>query len=308
MSMNGEILNNSKLPLVSVIMNCYNGEKYLQQAIDSVYGQTYQNWEIIFWDNASTDSSSEIAKLYGDGKLKYYKEEVNTTLGVARNNAIRKSSGELIAFLDVDDYWEKGKLELQVPLFRSKRVGVVCGNYWIETELENRKKSRALAKSKLYRGSVVNQLLSNYFVGNLTLMVRKEALRELTGPLNVEYPIIADFDLVARIALSWDVDYVPEAVATYRRHENNLTITDEVDHARQMVKWIESTNSDIYKQYPGYIVRQCRTYYKALVAYRFSGNYYNAFRYLIKITCYREWFRGLLVMLIPKFILAYFRK
>ena len=56
-------------PLVSVIMNCYNSDRYLKEAIDSVYMQSYPNWEIIFWDNASTDRSSEIAKSYND-KLK----------------------------------------------------------------------------------------------------------------------------------------------------------------------------------------------------------------------------------------------
>ena len=60
-----------KTPLVSIIINCYNGEKYLAQAIDSIYNQTYKNWEIIFWDNASTDKSASIAKSY-DSRLKYY--------------------------------------------------------------------------------------------------------------------------------------------------------------------------------------------------------------------------------------------
>ena len=50
-------------PLVSVIINCFNGEKYLREAIDSVINQTYQNWEIIFWDNQSTDSTAEIVKV-----------------------------------------------------------------------------------------------------------------------------------------------------------------------------------------------------------------------------------------------------
>ena len=61
-----------KSPLVSVIMNCYNGETYLREAIDSIYAQTYQNWEIIFLDNASTDDSANIAKSY-DKKIKYLK-------------------------------------------------------------------------------------------------------------------------------------------------------------------------------------------------------------------------------------------
>ena len=56
-------------PLVSVIMNCFNGEKYLREAIDSVLAQTYQNWELIFWDNQSTDSSAEIVKSYDDPRI-----------------------------------------------------------------------------------------------------------------------------------------------------------------------------------------------------------------------------------------------
>ena len=58
-------------PLVSVIMNCYNGQKYLKEAIDSIYKQTYKNWEIIFWDNFSKDASAKIAKSY-DYRVKYF--------------------------------------------------------------------------------------------------------------------------------------------------------------------------------------------------------------------------------------------
>ena len=240
--------------------------------------------------------------------IKYYSADVNTTLGIARNAAIERSNGEIIAFLDVDDYWEKNKLELQVPLFKKEMVGIVCGNYWIENELNSRKNNKILSKKNLTRGFVVDELLSNYFVGNLTLMIRKEALNKLTGLIDTRYPIIADFDLVVRIALSWEVDYVSDTIATYRRHGGNLTSTDEISYAYQMIEWIESPTNNIYKQYPGYIVCKCKAYYMAVVAYKFIGNYYNAFRYLTKISCSRERVRGVLVVLTPKFILAYFRK
>ena len=65
-------------PLISVIMNCYNGEAFLKNAIDSVYAQTYKNWEIIFWDNASTDTSADIALSY-DKKINYFKDVANQT-------------------------------------------------------------------------------------------------------------------------------------------------------------------------------------------------------------------------------------
>ena len=57
-------MTNSNKPLISILMNCYNGENYLHDAIDSVIGQTYFNWELVFWDNQSTDDSKNIFKRY----------------------------------------------------------------------------------------------------------------------------------------------------------------------------------------------------------------------------------------------------
>ena len=62
----------SNEPLVSIIINCFNGEKYLRKCIESVISQTYKNWEIIFWDNKSSDRSAQIFKSYKDTRLKYY--------------------------------------------------------------------------------------------------------------------------------------------------------------------------------------------------------------------------------------------
>ena len=100
-------------PKVSVIMNCFNGEKYLRESLDSIFCQTYEDWEIIFWDNASTDGTQQIATSY-DSRLKYFRAEVNTPLGSARNMALEKATATYVAFLDSDDYWQKKKLEIQV--------------------------------------------------------------------------------------------------------------------------------------------------------------------------------------------------
>ena len=74
-------------PLVSIIINCFNGDKYLKEAINSIYNQSYHNWEIIFWDNQSTDESANIAKSF-DQKLKYFYASNHTPLGEARNEAV----------------------------------------------------------------------------------------------------------------------------------------------------------------------------------------------------------------------------
>ena len=73
-------------PLVSILMNCYNGEKFLREAIESIQSQTYHNWELIFWDNQSTDQSAEIFKSYVDRRLKYfYTEALPIKIPVTKN-------------------------------------------------------------------------------------------------------------------------------------------------------------------------------------------------------------------------------
>ena len=109
-----------KQKLVSIILNCFNGKKYLKDALETVVNQTYNNWELVFWDNKSTDGSKKILDLYDSEKLKYYRSNVHTSLYEARNLAVKECKGEFIAFIDADDYWEKNKLEKQIKLFEKK--------------------------------------------------------------------------------------------------------------------------------------------------------------------------------------------
>ena len=113
-----------KLPLVSVIINCYNGEKYLRQAIDSVLSQSYKNFEIIFWDNQSTDASAELVQSFNDSRIKYFLSPNHTVLYGARNQAVQKASGDFLSFIDCDDIWSREKLERQLRLFDDEDVGL----------------------------------------------------------------------------------------------------------------------------------------------------------------------------------------
>ena len=138
-------------PLVSIIMNCYNGEKYLREAIDSVYSQTYQNWEIIFWDNASTDNSEKIAKSF-DSKLRYFKGRETIPLGQARNKALNECKGKFIAFLDCDDLWLNEKLDYQMNIMVSRNDIVVCysNGYFLDGLTKTKKKLEANTKGKRF--------------------------------------------------------------------------------------------------------------------------------------------------------------
>ena len=165
-------------PLVSIIINCYNGETFLRECIKSVLTQNYENWEIIFWDNKSKDKSAEIFKSFNDKRFKYFYAREHTSLYQARNLAIKESSGELIAFIDTDDLWEKNKLELQIPLFEDSKIGLVYSNLWImKNNLEIKKK---FIKTKSPSGFIYEKLLEDYNVGIITAVFRKNIIKNLS--------------------------------------------------------------------------------------------------------------------------------
>ena len=107
---------------VSVIVNFYNGEKYLYQSLKSIIEQNYKNLEIILWDNCSTDKSVDIVKLFSDNRIKYFLNKKKVSLYKARNDAVKASSGQLIAFLDSDDIWKNDKLETQITFMEKKKL------------------------------------------------------------------------------------------------------------------------------------------------------------------------------------------
>ena len=110
-------MKHNKDQLVSIIMNCHNGERYLKKSIKSVINQSYKKWELIFWDNLSNDKSRKIILEFKDKRIKYFKSKSFLKLYEARNQAIKKSNGKFVCFLDTDDWWVKTKLRKQLDHF-----------------------------------------------------------------------------------------------------------------------------------------------------------------------------------------------
>ena len=111
---------------VSVIIPTYNSGATIIQALESIFNQTYSDWEIIVVDDGSTDSTREILQPFIDeGKILYILQK-NQGCGVARNQGIKISKGSYIAFLDADDYWHAEKLTRQLDVFRAHPKCVVC--------------------------------------------------------------------------------------------------------------------------------------------------------------------------------------
>lgn len=208
------------MPTVSVIMNCFNGSKYLKEAIESVYAQTYKDWEIIFWDNASTDNSAEIAKSY-DEKLRYFRGDKTVPLYAARNLALKEASGKYIGFLDCDDIWLPQKLELQVGLFDANdKIGMIYSDVEIlEIDGSVRNIYRTQPSGKIFR-----QLLRHYNLNLQTVMISRTALCSVGEWFDSALNHTGDTDLFLRIAHDWDVKYFPVVTARYREHGENLSL------------------------------------------------------------------------------------
>ena len=101
-------------PLVSIIIPTFNREKELKRSVNSVFNQTYTNWEICIVDNFSSDNTVQIINNYEDQRIKLYMIENNGIIAASRNLGIKNANGKYLAFLDSDDWWEETKLEESV--------------------------------------------------------------------------------------------------------------------------------------------------------------------------------------------------
>ena len=228
-------------PLVSIIVNCFNGQKFLREALESIFSQTYTNWEVIFWDNQSTDESAKIFKSYKDDRLKYVYAPKHTIIYEARNYAVEYSSGEFVAFLDVDDGWFEKKLSCQIPLFDNPDVGFVCSKALILEESSGMR--RKLHEKNIPTGWVVRELISNYSLIMSSLVIRRSAYDSINNGFDKSLHILGDMDFMIRLATSWKLDCAQEELMFYRLHGENIGQTQRELHAKELKVVVEKLRS-----------------------------------------------------------------
>lgn len=120
----------SDTPLVSIVIPVHNAEKYIGKTIESVKAQTYANWEIILVDDCSTDDSVKVIEPYlEDKRINLIKNEVNLKAAKSRNKGIEEANGQLLAFLDADDIWDKDKLKEELNFLRKKNCAFAYTSY-----------------------------------------------------------------------------------------------------------------------------------------------------------------------------------
>lgn len=235
--------------LVSVIMPCYNGEKFIAEAIESVINQTYQDWELIIIDDGSTDNSKKIIKQYciADKRIQYTQHKKNKGIPFARNTGIRLSNGEYIALLDQDDKWLPKKLALQLDKFyiNKPEIGLVFGNINKVDSYGNiihKAKNIKINFETINQRNLIIHLFFNPFIPSITVMFKRKCLKEVG---EFDENILwggDDYELWLRLANKFKFAYISKVLGIRRLHDNNYS------QSERMIKGsIQLTNSIVKK-------------------------------------------------------------
>ncbi|AEC51970.1 glycosyl transferase [Pyrococcus sp. NA2] len=208
-------------PTVSVIIPTHNRAKLLKRAIISVLNQTFEDFEIIVVDDASSDNTPKIIESIKDSRIRYIRLEKNSGAPTARNIGIKKARGKFIALLDDDDEWLPRKLEVQVKKFNEleKKFGIVYGGFYYVSQQNEKIIGKRLPR---FRGNVYGELLKENFIGSPTVLIRRECFKK-AGLFDPNLPSSQDWDMWVRIARYYYFDYVNEIVAKYYVHGHQIS-------------------------------------------------------------------------------------
>ena len=228
----------AKLPLVSVIIPTYNRGWIIQEAIDSVLDQDFNDYELIVVDDGSEDNTLEILEAYG--KAIKVLQQGNRGVSAARNRGIEEATGRLLAFLDSDDLWLPKKLSTQVKFFENNADALINQTQ----EIWNRNGLRVNPKKRHHKfsGMIFERSLELCLVSPSAVMIAKD-LFDTVGVFDENLPACEDYDLWLRISCRYPVHLTDLPLVIKRGgHDDQLSKGVGLDKYRiqSLLKIIES--------------------------------------------------------------------
>jgi len=225
-------------PLISIVINCFNGEKYLKKAINSVICQTYDNWEIVFWDNMSTDNSLEIVNSFKDERIKYFRSASHTQLGEARNLAISKCRGQWIGFLDSDDMWHCEKLTFYLESLSKysyvSNVSLIYSRTYIVDKLDH----VISGNNYVSTGYIHNKLLKKgNFIVFSSVLIHEKALK-MAGNISESLNFCEDYELLLKITNNHFSIGIDKYLTYYRVHSDSITTRKKYDNSVEYIDFL----------------------------------------------------------------------
>lgn len=215
-------------PQITVLMPVYNGEKYLQDAINSILAQTYKNFELLIIDDGSVDNSAAIIKSINDKRIVYIKNEENLGISKSLNKGISLAKGDYIARMDCDDIALPDRLKIQYNyLLRHKKVGI-CGT-WVRFFGKDQGVMTYPIRDKEIKAFLT---FRNAFA-HPSVMFKKALLIE-NGIWYDEHSKVEDYELWTRCAEHMELHNIPRLCLKYRIVENSLS--HNIDKQKEFVK------------------------------------------------------------------------
>jgi glycosyltransferase involved in cell wall biosynthesis len=220
------------MTLVSVVIPCFNGERFLGEALTSVLAQTHRDLAVLVGDDGSRDGSLAIARGTRDRRVRVVCQE-NGGVAAARNLGAAEARGEYLAFLDQDDAWCPGKLERQLRCFTEEPRSALVYTDCLVVDEHGTLLYRWSARNTLYSGSVFEQLIPESVVPLSTILLRRRTFEAVGGFRAFRY--VEDLDLILRILMHGALGVVREPLARYRLHAESTSRVLGIDVATEEV-------------------------------------------------------------------------
>ena len=218
--------------IVSVIMPVYNGEKYIAEAIESILNQTFQNYELIIINDASTDNTVNIIENYKDSRIRLIQNNSNLGLGLVRNIGLNNARGKYIAWLDSDDINMDTRLEKQVNLLENNPNIGLCGT-WVKTIGNAENVWKFPIQSDFIKS---NMLFHNCFAAS-SVMLRREIIIKHKYFFSLEYLFANDYEFWEKISNHCNIANIPEILTYYRLHPSQNTFSIEAKKKQSEYAW-----------------------------------------------------------------------
>lgn len=203
---------------VSVIVPAYNSERFIEQAIESVLAQSFEDFEVIIVNDASTDKTPEIIRRLAqrDSRIKVLKHSENQGPGMARNTAIQVARGRYLAFLDADDLWMSHKLETQLAFIKETNSPFVYSAFRIIHESTGQQGEKISPNQSSKLQSIIR--LNNILPSTVLLDTQKTPHLRFSEGLGEDLNLWVELALQGIIGKGQDVE-----LAQYRRHPGELS-------------------------------------------------------------------------------------
>ena len=250
-------------PKVSVITVSYNREAFIREAMDSVLAQSYQDWELLVIDDASTDNTEQVVAEYAvkDPRIQYHKNNHNLGIAKTRNRGIKLSKGQYIAPLDSDDVWlDKNKLQKQVEFLDINKDYCMLGGGIMHIDEHSVQIKKVLFP--VYDSLIRKIILQFNPFPQSTLLYRKE-VAVACGGYSTDFIICDDYDLWLKMGLKAKFTNIPQVLAGYRVHGANITRTKRLTTAREILQIVWTYRTKYQRAWIGIL----KAYLRLVLAY-----------------------------------------